>query len=228
MPFMKWCPLEWKYGKYENPSKNSYAKNAGFDGWGGELLWFEENTPLGTAPSSHDSRLGVMHRFESTRGAAEVQYWLEFICITSIFKGRMGILAGFGGCGWFSLEHSSRDPQSEAHTSSVAATNCIVVTSNHNLGAFAAASGPPISTPTGSSSFETFSSQVTSKLTFSWVISFKSFGHIYAQRYAGSPCVVKVFDFTQTHRGLSGFVQEVVLHVRCQHVLNMHDGTDRI
>lgn len=34
MPFMKWCPLEWKYGKYENPSKNSYAKNAGFDGWG--------------------------------------------------------------------------------------------------------------------------------------------------------------------------------------------------
>ena len=169
-----------------------------------------------------------MHRFESTCGAAEVQYWLEFICITSIFKGRMGILAGFGGCGWFSLEHSSRDPQSEAHTSSVAATNCIVVTSNHNLGAFAAASGPPISTPTGSSSFETFSSQVTSKLTFSWVISFKSFGHIYAQRYAGSPCVVKVFDFTQTHRGLSGFVQEVVLHVRCQHVLNMHDGTDRI
>lgn len=42
---------------------------------------------------------------------------------------------------------------------------------------------------------------------------------IYEMVYAGSPCVVKVFDFTQTHRGLSGFVQEVVLHVRLRHPL---------
>ena len=32
-------------------------------------------------------------------------------------------------------------------------------------------------------------------------------------RYEGSPCVVKVFDL-HTHRGLPGFIQEVMLHVR--------------
>lgn len=39
---------------------------------------------------------------------------------------------------------------------------------------------------------------------------------------------MKVFDFTHTHRGLPGFVQEVVLHVRCQRVLNMHDGGTKL
>ena len=32
-------------------------------------------------------------------------------------------------------------------------------------------------------------------------------------RYEGEPCVIKVFDL-HMHRGLPGFIQEVMLHVR--------------
>lgn len=41
---------------------------------------------------------------------------------------------------------------------------------------------------------------------------------VYEMRYEGSPCVVKVFDL-HTHRGLPGFIQEVMLHVRLRHPL---------
>ncbi|CAJ1402069.1 unnamed protein product [Effrenium voratum] len=41
---------------------------------------------------------------------------------------------------------------------------------------------------------------------------------IYEMTYEGEPCVIKVFDL-HMHRGLPGFIQEVMLHVRLRHPL---------